>query len=123
MEDLTVHVPTLHMLSEDLTAEEVREQLENVMDPELDVNIVDLGLIREITVKEDEVHVLMTLTTPGCPLHGVFDELVRREAGNLEGLEEHEIEVELTFEPRWSPEEMSDEARDELGYLPGMPGF
>ncbi len=111
------------MVSEDLTAEDVREQLKNVMDPELDVNIVDLGLIREITVEEDEVHVLMTLTTPGCPLHGVFDELVKREAGNLEGLEEHEVEVELTFEPRWSPEEMSDEARNELGHLPGMAGF
>jgi metal-sulfur cluster biosynthetic enzyme len=111
------------MVSEDLTAEDVREQLKNVMDPELDVNIVDLGLIREITVDEDEVHVLMTLTTPGCPLHGVFDELVKREAGNLEGLEEHEVEVELTFEPRWSPEEMSDEARNELGHLPGMAGF
>lgn len=111
------------MVSEELTAEEVREQLKNVMDPELDVNIVDLGLIRDITVKEDEVHVLMTLTTPGCPLHGVFDELVKREAGNIEDLDEHEIEVELTFEPRWSPEEMSDEARDELGHLPGMSGF
>lgn len=111
------------MVSEDIGSEDVREQLKNVMDPELDVNIVDLGLIREITVKEDEVHILMTLTTPGCPLHGVFDELVKREAGNLEGLEEDEIEVELTFEPRWSPEEMSDDARNELGHLPGMQGF
>lgn len=111
------------MVDESVTSERLREQLENVMDPELDVNIVDLGLIREITVKDEEVHVLMTLTTPGCPLHGVFDELVRREAGNLDGLEENEVEVELTFEPRWSPEEMSDEARDELGHLPGMSGF
>lgn len=111
------------MVEDSVTSEEVRKQLRNVMDPELDVNIVDLGLIREVTVEEDQVHVLMTLTTPGCPLHGVFDELVRREAGNLEGLEEQEVEVDLTFEPRWSPEEMSDEARDELGHLPGMSGF
>ena len=111
------------MVDESVTSEKVRTQLENVMDPELDVNIVDLGLIREITVNDDSVDVLMTLTTPGCPLHGVFDELVKREAGNLEGLEEHEVEVELTFEPRWSPEEMSDEARNELGHLPGMSGF
>lgn len=111
------------MVSNDLTLVKVKEQLENVMDPELDVNIVDLGLIREITVNDDSVDVLMTLTTPGCPLHGVFDELVKREAGNLEGLEEHEVEVELTFEPRWSPDEMSDDARNELGHLPGMSGF
>lgn len=111
------------MVEEKVDAETVKKQLRNVMDPELDINIVDLGLIREITVKEDEVHVLMTLTTPGCPLHGVFDELVRREAGNVEGLKETEVEVELTFEPRWSPEEMTDEARNELGHLPGMSGF
>lgn len=111
------------MVSVEIASEDVEGQLENVMDPELDINIVDLGLIRDITVKEDEVHILMTLTTPGCPLHGVFDELVKREAGKIQGLDENEIEVELTFEPRWSPEEMSDEARDELGHLPGMAGF
>jgi metal-sulfur cluster biosynthetic enzyme len=111
------------MVDESVNSEEVEEQLENVMDPELDVNIVDLGLIRDIEVDSDQVHVLMTLTTPGCPLHGVFDELVKREAGNIHGLKEQEVEVELTFEPKWSPDEMTDEARDELGHLPGMAGF
>lgn len=111
------------MVEENVTPDAVREQLKEVMDPELDINIVNLGLIREIEVRDDEVFILMTLTTPGCPLHGVFDEMVRREAGNLEGLKEQEIEVELTFEPRWTPEEMSDEARDQMGHLPGMQGF
>lgn len=111
------------MESEKVSEEKVREQLKEVMDPELNINIVDLGLIYEIEVKEDGVFILMTLTTPGCPLHGVFDEMVKREAGNLDGLEEHEIEVELTFEPRWTPEEMSEEARGELGHLPGMNSF
>ncbi len=111
------------MDSDKISAEKVREHLREVMDPELDINIVDLGLIYEVEVREDEVFILMTLTTPGCPLHGVFDEMVKREAGNLEGLEEHEIEIELTFEPRWNPEEMSDEARNELGHLPGMNSF
>ena len=111
------------MDSDKVTEENVREQLKEVMDPELNINIVDLGLIYEIEVREDDVFILMTLTTPGCPLHGVFDEMVKREAGNLEGLEEHEVEVELTFEPRWSPEEMSEDARGELGHLPGMQGF
>ncbi len=101
--------------------EDVQAQLEEVIDPELNINIVDLGLVYEIDVdEEDNVEILMTLTTPGCPLHGVFDELVRRE---VEKLEVNSIDVELTFEPRWSPEKMSDEARNELGNVPGMEFF
>ncbi len=100
--------------------EEVREQLKEVIDPELDINIVDLGLIYEIDVDGDDVDILMTLTTPGCPLHGVFDEMVKREVRKLDV---GDIEVELTFEPRWSPEKMSDDARDELGSIPGMEIF
>lgn len=105
-----------------VSEKDIREQLKEVIDPELDVNIVDLGLIYEVDVdEEDNVDILMTLTTPGCPLHGVFDEMVKREVRKLE--EVNEIDVELTFEPRWSPEEMSDEARDELGNIPGMELF
>jgi len=100
---------------------EVREQLKQVIDPELDVNIVDLGLIYEIEVDEQEnIDILMTLTTPGCPLHGVFDELVKKEVNKLDL---GDIEVELTFEPRWTPEKMSDEARNEIGNIPGMNVF
>lgn len=107
------------MVSEE---EEVREALKEVMDPELNINIVDLGLIYEVDVDDqNNVDILMTLTTPGCPLHSVFDELVKKEVGKLEEIED--IEVELTFEPRWSPEEMSDEARDEIGNIPGMNVF
>lgn len=105
-----------------VSEKQVREQLKEVIDPELDINIVDLGLIYEIEVdKENNVEILMTLTTPGCPLHGVFDELVKKEVRKIEEVED--IEVELTFEPRWSPDEMSDEARDELGNVPGMNVF
>jgi metal-sulfur cluster biosynthetic enzyme len=105
-----------------LEKEEVKEQLKEVIDPELNINIVDLGLIYDIEVdSENNVDILMTLTTPGCPLHGVFDELVKKELSKLEEISE--IEVELTFEPRWSPEEMSDEARDEMGNVPGMNVF
>ena len=111
------------MDKEKISEASVREQLKEVMDPELDINIVDLGLIYEVEVREDEVYILMTLTTPGCPLHGIFDEMVRREVGKLEGLNEQEVEVELTFEPRWSPDRISEDARGELGHLPGMQGF
>ncbi|MFB6209450.1 MAG: metal-sulfur cluster assembly factor [Candidatus Nanohaloarchaea archaeon] len=101
--------------------EDVREQLKNVIDPELDINIVDLGLIYEIDVDdEDNISILMTLTTPGCPLHSVFDEMVKKEISKLEvGV----IDVELTFEPRWTPDKMSDDARDEMGNVPGMEIF
>lgn len=101
--------------------EEVRRQLKNVIDPELNINIVDLGLIYEVEVEDDTAEILMTLTTPGCPLHGVFDEMVRQEVGALEGI--NRVEVELTFEPRWSPDKMSEEARQELGNVPGMELF
>lgn len=103
------------------TEEDVREQLKQVIDPELDINIVDLGLIYEVDVEGSTADILMTLTTPGCPLHGVFDELVRREVIKLDSIEK--VEVELTFEPRWSPEKMSDDARGELGNVPGMDPF
>lgn len=104
-----------------VTEEEVRDQLRELMDPELDVNIVDLGLIYDIEVADDRIEILMTLTTPACPMAGVFDEMVRQEVAHLEGI--NEVEVEITFEPKWTPEKMSEEARDELGHLPGMQAF
>lgn len=101
--------------------EDVIAKLEEVIDPELNINIVDLGLVYDVEVNEDdEVYILMTLTTKGCPLHGVFDELVKKEVRKLDV---EDVEVELTFEPKWTPEKMSDEARDELGNIPGMQVF
>jgi len=100
---------------------DVKDALKDVIDPELDINIVDLGLVYEIDVEDDRAEILMTLTTPGCPLHGVFDEMVRQEVSAVDGI--NEVDVELTFEPRWSPEKMSEKARDELGNVPGMELF
>lgn len=104
-----------------VSEKEVRESLKEVIDPELGINIVDLGLVYEIEVEDDRVEILMTLTTPGCPFGSIFDEMVRQEVGALQGI--NEVEVELTFEPSWTPEEMTEEARNELGHLPGMEGF
>lgn len=100
--------------------EDVREKLKEVIDPELEINIVDLGLVYEIEVEDDEIYVLMTLTSRACPLHGVFDELLKKE---LRDLDPEDIEIELTFDPQWTPEKMTDEARNELGHVPGMQGF
>ncbi len=97
-------------------------QLEDVIDPELDINIVDLGLVYEVDIVEgSRVEVLMTLTTPGCPFHQVFNELVTREVMRLDEVDE--VDVELTFEPRWTPDKMSDEARNKMGHVPGMDTF
>lgn len=104
-----------------VTEDEVREQLKELMDPELDVNVVDLGLIYEIDVIDDRIEILMTLTTPACPMAGVFDEMVRQEVAHLEGI--NEVDVEITFDPKWTPEMVSEEGRDKLGHLPGMQAF
>lgn len=95
-----------------MTEEEIREELKQVIDPELGINIVDLGLIYGIENNDGHVHIDMTLTTPGCPMHGSM------ESDILYTLHEHDeikrVEVELVWEPRWTPEAMSDEAKEML---------
>lgn len=101
-----------------VTEADIEEELKNVIDPELGINIVDLGLLYDVTINDDgTVHVLMTLTTPGCPLHEVFRDEVTDKVSRLEPFTEDDIEVELTFDPPWSQEKMSDEARAELGFI------
>lgn len=100
---------------------EIREQLKEVIDPELNINVVDLGLIYEIDVDERDVSILMTLTSRGCPLHGIFNELVTEEVEKINEVEK--VETELTFDPKWTPEKMSDRARSEIGSIPGISNF
>ncbi len=100
------------------TADAVREELKDVIDPELGINMVDLGLLYDVTIEDDGgVHVLMTLTTPGCPLHDVFRAEVTEKAARLDDVDEDDVEVELTFDPPWSREKMSDQARADLGFI------
>jgi metal-sulfur cluster biosynthetic enzyme len=87
--------------------------LRTVKDPELNVNVVDLGLVYTIQAHADEVDVEMTLTSPACP---AGPEILRNAAGALEKLEGvSKANVRLVMSPPWSPERMSDAARDELG--------
>lgn len=89
------------------------DALKTVIDPELNVNIVDLGLIYTIQSREDEVDVEMTLTTPACP---AGPEILRNAVTALEKVEGiTKANVKLVMSPPWSPDRMSDEARDELG--------
>ncbi len=84
------------------------------MDPELHVDIVSLGLIYDVTVSKRRIKVTMTLTTPGCPLAPEIDRLVREA---IKPLGEYEIVLELVWEPAWSKERMSEEAKLQLNMI------
>ena len=95
----------------------IQEQLETVYDPELKpANIIDLGLVYEIITKEDgTAKIVMTLTAPGCPVAGEIMEEVQRKVAAVPGIKE--ALVELTFDPPWTKDMMSEEAKLELGFL------
>jgi len=98
-------------------AEEVRTALRQVIDPELGYNIVDLGLIYEVSIGDDgAARVSMTTTTPGCPATNYLMEGARECTLGIGGVDT--VEVELTYEPRWSPEMMSDDAKAHFGIAP-----
>ncbi len=104
-----------------LTVKLIYNHLSNVIDPELGINIVKLGLIYDVTISEEngkkKVHILMTLTTPGCPLAAVFDSMVRDALYGLPEVDvDHDVTIELTFDPPWVPDMMDEEARAELGF-------
>ncbi len=99
-----------------LTKKILLNQLKNVPDPELGISIVDLGLVYDVKVdKKGNAVVLMTLTTMGCPLFDLIADPVRTELKKLDGVKN--VEVELTFDPPWSPEKMTKEAKIKLGFF------
>lgn len=92
----------------------VREKLKLVLDPELGVSIVDLGLIYEVTVSPEGVcSIRMTLTTIGCPLFGQIQKEIEDRVMEIETIEE--VVVDLTFDPPWTADKMTEEARIQLG--------
>ena len=87
-----------------------------VYDPEIPVNIFDLGLIYTIDISsENEVRIVMTLTAPGCPVAGEMPGWVADAVEPIDGVKQ--VDVEMTFEPQWGMDMMSDEARLELGFM------
>ena len=90
-----------------LTREEVRDVLKNVYDPEIPVNIVDLGLIYDIQIEEGDVYVQMTLTAPGCGMGPMIAQQAEWAISEVEGVED--VQVEMTFEPPWSPDLISED--------------
>ncbi|CAG7641760.1 Fe-S protein maturation auxiliary factor SufT [Paenibacillus solanacearum] len=93
--------------------ERLRELLKEVYDPELGVNIVDLGLIYDIREEPERIYVKMTLTTPGCPMHDTIIGAVRWVL--TEHTDKSEVAIDVVWEPAWSPDKMSDEAKEALG--------
>ncbi len=98
-----------------MTEEQIKEQIKKqVTDPEIGINVVDLGLIYDIKIKEDKVIIKMTLTSPGCP-YG--EKIVRDVKSLVESSVDLLVEVELVWDPPWSKDKMSQVARDHLMFF------
>jgi FeS assembly SUF system protein len=107
-------------VSEERTKEEVKEAvievLKTIFDPEIPVNIYELGLVYEVNVMpENVVEIVMTLTSPNCPVAGTLPGEVEEKVKSVSGVSD--AVVELVFEPAWSQEMMSEEAKLELGFM------
>ena len=96
-----------------VTKEEILEALKEVYDPEIPVDIVNLGLVYDVKIEDGKVKILMTLTAVGCPVGPLIVDMVKLRLLKLEGVKE--VEVELTYDPPWTPDKMSEEAKKKLG--------
>jgi metal-sulfur cluster biosynthetic enzyme len=96
------------------TVEEVTEALTNVIDPELGLDFVELGLIYGVEAEGGHVHVTFTLTSPGCPIGPQVSEQIEEFVGELDDVAS--VESTMVFSPPWSPEKMSEEAKFALGF-------
>jgi metal-sulfur cluster biosynthetic enzyme len=96
------------------TTDTIREALGTVLDPELRIDVISLGLVYEVRIdNEKDIYVKLTLTTPGCPLIDFFLLDINKKLKSLEGV--GEVKVDLTFDPPWTPDKMSAEAKAALG--------
>jgi metal-sulfur cluster biosynthetic enzyme len=92
---------------------QVMEALRHVDDPELGINIVDLGLVYDVRIEGDTVHIVYTLTTMGCPIGPLIETQIRQMLEPIEGVDE--VEAEMTLSPPWTPDKMAEEAKAALG--------
>ncbi len=99
-----------------VTKQQIEKVLKTIPDPEIGASLWDLGLIYKITIdkKTGCVTILMTLTTIGCPLFDLIEKPIKEEVGKISGVKK--IDVELTFEPPWSVDRMSEDAKQQLGF-------
>ena len=94
--------------------EKIIEALKNVQDPEIQLDVWSLGLIYNIEIEGSKVKILMTFTSPMCPYGPALLDDVRRHVSSVEGV--GEVDVEITFNPVWGPDKMSEDARMALGF-------
>jgi metal-sulfur cluster biosynthetic enzyme len=97
-----------------VTVDDVMEALSNVIDPELGLDFVELGLVYGVEVDGGDVEVTFTLTTPACPIGPHVSEQMEEFVGELEGVES--VECKMVFTPPWSPEKMTEDAKFALGF-------
>jgi metal-sulfur cluster biosynthetic enzyme len=95
--------------------DQVLDALRHVNDPELGINIVDLGLVYGVELTDDTVHITYTLTTMGCPIGPLIEAEMRQFLSGVEGIEN--VEAEMVLRPPWTPEMMSEEAKEALGFF------
>ena len=95
------------------TETQIMDALKECYDPEIPVNLVDLGLIYDVKIIDDWVGVKMTLTSPGCGMSGMISQNVRNRVLKVPGVKD--ADVRIVWEPAWSPAKMSDEAKKKLG--------
>jgi metal-sulfur cluster biosynthetic enzyme len=98
----------------ELTPEAVWDALRVVEDPELGMDVVDLGLVYDVAVEDGSVAIIYSLTSMGCPAGAQIEQDIRDVVGSMAGVSE--VTTELTFNPPWSPERMSDDAKFVLGF-------
>ncbi len=97
-----------------LTEDDVLEALEEVIDPELGLDFVSLGLVYDVDIEGDQVYVTFTLTTPACPIGPQVSEQMKEFVGDLPGVSA--VHPKMVFDPAWSPEMMSEDAKFALGF-------
>ena len=97
-----------------VTEDEVYEALEEVIDPELGLDFVSLGLVYDVEINAPDVYVTFTLTYPGCPIGPQVSEQIKEFVGDLEGVES--VHPKMVFDPPWTPDMMSEDAKFALGY-------
>jgi metal-sulfur cluster biosynthetic enzyme len=96
------------------TVEDVQDALSNVIDPELGLDFVELGLVYDIEIDGGEVNITFTLTSPGCPIGPQVNDQMREFVGELDGVTA--VHPTMTFNPPWSPDLMSEDAKFALGF-------
>jgi metal-sulfur cluster biosynthetic enzyme len=94
--------------------DDVWEALENVIDPELGLDFVSLGLVYDVELEDEDVHITFTLTSPGCPIGPQVTEQMKEFVSEVEGV--GKVFPKMVFSPPWSPERMSEDAKFALGY-------